>query len=90
MICFDLTYYKKQLHIIQYEHYYYYEKSFYIENESELTTKQYNILYKKIVDMNLELKKAGYDFIENVSTNYDIIENLQENEYLKDGTTFCE
>lgn len=86
MIEFDLIYYNKHVTIKQYGHYYHENSFTIIENyREELTEKQYNQLEKKIYFMNVELKKAGYNFIDEPYTNEDIIDILKENEYTKDG-----
>lgn len=71
MIEFELTYYGKNL-IIQHNPYchYYHANSFeVIENDKELTDKQCENLKEKIYNINKELEKLGYEFIEEDRTD---------------------
>lgn len=87
MIEFDLTYYNIDIKIRQYGHYYH-ECSFDMDWCGYLGEYRQNKLKEKIIEMNLELKKIGYDLIEKPYTDEDIIDLLKENEYTEDGEIY--
>lgn len=89
MIEFDLTYYGKSLSI-KHDKYcrYYHENSFeVIENDKELTDKQYENLKEKIYNINKELEKYGYDFIEEDKTDA-AIEQLKDCMFYENGDIY--
>lgn len=69
---------------------YYHENSFSITYPSGdyLTDKQEEKLKEKIIKMNEELKKYGYELIEQEYNREEIIETLSKNEYYADGTIY--
>lgn len=72
MIEFDLKCYNKNVKIRHNGGHYYHENSFKIvevDFDDELKRKQYRTLKEKIYDINKELEKFGYDFIEKDRTN---------------------
>lgn len=93
MIEFDLQYYKNNFEIRQYGHYYH-ERAFTVINKNwykELSPKVLSKLDEKIVNMNKELVKYGYNLIEDEEYFRSIAkECLLENDenYLKDGKIF--
>lgn len=86
MIEFNLYYYNKYVEIKHHGHYAH-ERSFTI-NTWELTEKQEDQLYNKIIAMNQELIKIGDDLIQYTITEDEAINSLSESKYLKDGTIF--
>lgn len=89
MIEFDLTYYGCDLSIKQHGHYYH-EYSFVIEENGEnyLSDNRYKYLHDKIVNMNGELSKYGYNLIDWKNFTEQAKEQLEENTYLKNGEIF--
>ena len=87
MIAFDLIYYNKYLKVSNFGNYTH-EKSFIVENDYLLTDKQCAQLTEKIVKMNIELKKYGYELIENSTSRNEAIDFLNEHEYTIDGEIF--
>lgn len=87
MIEFNLLYYNKELQIKNYGHYCH-SMSFSIYGDIDGT--RYEKLYNKIVDMNEELTKYGYELIENCSGREDAINALNDHLFLKNGTFFTE
>lgn len=89
MIEFELTYYGKNL-IIQHDSncYYYHANSFEIvELDKELTQKQYKNLKEKICNINKELEKYGYEFIEEDRTDA-AIEQLKDCMFYENGDIY--
>lgn len=89
MIEFELAYYGKNL-IIQHDSncYYYHANSFEIvELDKELTKKQYETLKEKIYNINKELEKYGYDFIEGDRTSA-AIEQLEDCMFYENGEIY--
>lgn len=87
MIQFKLKYYNKLLLIEQYGNYCH-QYSFKIIGEEDLTSKQYEKIKEKIVNMNNELTKYGYDLIENCTTRQDAINNLSNLWFLESGEIY--
>ena len=87
MIEFNLYYYNKYVKIKHYGNYEH-ERSFTIDDAWELTKKQEEQLYNKIVAMNEELVKIGDDLIQYTISEDEAIDFLSESKYLKDGTIF--
>lgn len=89
MIEFELTYYGKNI-IIQHNSncYYYHSNSFEIvELDKGLTKKQYETLKEKIYNINKELEKHGYDFIEEDRTSQ-AIEQLKDCMFYENGNIY--
>ena len=95
MVEFDLTYYGKYVKI-RHNGFYYHSRSFTIDDISTygeyLTDKQEKQLYEKIVKMNEELEKYGWELVDidnykKYNKDY-AIERLQEDEYLENGEVF--
>lgn len=84
---FDLVYYNKDISIKQ-EGRYTHEKSFTIWGD--ITEKQEDKLLEKIININRDLKKYGYNLIENASTREEAVSNLEEFNYLKNGNIFTD
>lgn len=84
---FDLVYYNKDISIKQ-EGRYTHERSFTIWGD--ITEKQENKLTEKIININRDLKKYGYNLIENASTREEVISNLEEFNYFKNGNIFTD
>lgn len=93
MIEFDLNYYKNNFEVKQYGHHYH-ERAFTVVNKNwykELSPKVIDKLHDKIVNMNKELAKYGYNLIEdenyfkNIAKEY-LLENNEN--YLKNGKIF--
>lgn len=82
---FDLIYFNKNISIKQVGQYTH-ERSFAIWGD--ITEKQENKLKEKIININRELKKYGYNLIESVATRENAILNLEELEFLKNGDIF--
>lgn len=87
MIEFDLNYYDKKIEIKHCGNYYN-ELSFKIY--SNFTEKREKILKEKIIKMNKELCKYGYNLIEYEISNEEAKEFLQENEYFLNGKIYIE
>ena len=89
MIEFDLVYYGKNLSIKHDKYcHYYHENSFeVIENDKELTDKQYEKLKEKIYNINKELEKLGYEFIEEDRTSQ-AIEQLKNCMFYENGDIY--
>lgn len=87
MIEFDLTYYNIYIKVRQYGHYYH-ECSFDLDWWGYLGDYRRNKLKEKIIKMNLELKKIGYDLIDEPYTDEDVIDILKENEYTEGGEIY--
>ena len=89
VIEFELNYYGKNL-IVQHDVYchYYHSNSFEIvELDKELTKKQYETLKEKICNINKELEKYGYDFIEGDRTSA-AIEQLKDCMFYENGDIY--
>ena len=89
IIEFELNYYGKNL-IVQHDVYchYYHSNSFEIvELDKELTKKQYENLKEKIYNINKELEKLGYQFIEEDRTNQ-AIEQLKNCMFYENGDIY--
>jgi hypothetical protein len=89
MVEFDLVYYGKNLSI-KHDNYchYYHENSFkIIENNEGLTKKQHEQLHKKIYNINKQLTKYGYSFIEYDRTEQ-AIEQLNNYEFYENGDIY--
>lgn len=86
MIEFNLYYYNKYIKIKHYGNYEH-ERSFIIDSW-DLTRKQEEQLYNKIVMMNQELVKIGDNLINYTIPEDEAIDFLSEVKYLKDGTIF--
>lgn len=87
MIEFDLLYYGQDIEVVN-SGMYTHERSFttYFVNLSDTRYKQ---LTDKIVSMNIELGKYGYDLLEDCNdSNTTIISELSTNEYYEDGTLY--
>lgn len=89
MIEFNLYYYNCNVTIKQHGHYYH-EYSFIIEENGEnyLSDNRYKYLHDKIVDMNRELSKYGYNLIDWKNFTEQAKEQLEENTYLENGEIF--
>ena len=89
MIEIDLKYCNKNVEIRHNKGHYYHENSFVIleEHGEELTKKQYNKLHEKIYNINKQLAKRGYDFIEYDRTK-EAIEQLNDYEFYKNGDIY--
>lgn len=87
MIEFDLLYYNKELKIRNCGNYCH-TKSFIINGDIDGV--RYEKLYDKIINMNEELTKYGYDLIENCTGREDAINVLNDYLFLKDGKNFVE
>lgn len=89
IIEFELNYYGKNL-IVQHDVYchYYHANSFEIvELDKELTKKQYENLKEKIYNINKELAKLGYEFIEEDRTSQ-AIEQLNNCMFYENGDIY--
>lgn len=86
MIEFNLYYYNKYIKIKHYGHYEH-ERSFTIDSW-DLTEKQEEQLYNKIVMMNQELVKIGDNLIQYTITEDEARDFLNDSKYLEDGTIF--
>lgn len=89
IIEFDLEYYNKSIKIRHDGGHYYHENSFNILEEygEELTEKQYKQLHKKIYNINKQLVKYGYEFIEQDRTEQ-AIEQLNNYEFYENGDIY--
>ena len=89
MIEFDLKYCNKNVKIRHDGGHYYHENSFYILEEcgEELTEKQYKQLHKKIYNINKQLVKYGYEFIEQDRTEQ-AIEQLKDCMFYENGDIY--
>lgn len=89
MIEFNLDYYNCNVTIKQHGHYYH-EHSFIIEENGDkyLSDNRYKYLYDKIVDMNYELSKYGYNLVNCENFTEQAKEQLEEQEYLENGEIF--
>lgn len=93
MIEFDLYYYGKFVKVRQSGHYYH-SRAFTIDDittySEYLTDKQEKQLYEKIVKMNEELEKYGWELVDTDNHNFDetSLENLREHKYLENGEYF--
>ena len=87
MIEFDLNYCGKDVEIRHNPYYHYYhERSFEIISDN-LTRKQYENLKEKIYNINKELEKLGYDFIEEDRTNQ-AMEQLKDCLFYENGDIY--
>lgn len=86
MFEFNLYYYNKYIRIKQHGHYCH-SRSFIIDTY-ELTEKQEQQLYNKILSMFKELEDYGWNLVEYTPEKEDVIEYLKENEYYKDGSIY--
>ena len=82
---FDFIYFNKNISIKQ-EGRYTHERSFTIWGD--ITEKQEDKLTEKIININRELKKYGYNLIESVATRESAISNLEEFYFLQNGDIF--
>lgn len=89
MIEFDLIYYGKSLSIKHdnYCHYYHANSFEIVELDKELTKKQYENLKEKIYNINKELEKLGYEFIEEDRTSQ-AIEQLKDCMFYENGDVY--
>lgn len=91
MIEFDLNYCGKNVEIRHNSFcHYYHENSFKIvevDFDDELTHKQYQTLKEKIININKQLTKYGYSFIEYDRTK-EAIEQLNNYEFYKNGDIY--
>lgn len=89
MIEFDLVYYGKKLSIKhdKYCHYYHAKSFEIVEIGKELTEKQYENLKEKIYNINKELEKLGYEFIEEDRTDA-AIEQLKDCMFYENGDIY--
>lgn len=89
MIEFNLTYRGKTLEIRHDGWHYSHANAFEIISESgkELTEKQYKTLREKIYNINKELEKLGYDFIEEDRTNQ-AMEQLKDCLFYENGDIY--
>jgi hypothetical protein len=89
MIEFDLVYYGKNLSIKHDDYcHYYHENSFkIIENNEGLTKKQHEQLHKKIYNINKQLTKYGYSFIEYDRTEQ-AIDQLKDCMFYENGDIY--
>ena len=86
MIEFEATYYNKSFKVIHDNSFYYHENAFRIIDDS-LTNKQYNAIKTKIVNINKELEKIGYDFIEEDREEL-ALENINNYLFYEDGKIY--
>lgn len=87
MIEFNLQYYNEKLEVRKSGNYSH-ERSFMI-NSYNLSDKREATLNEKIVKMNCELTKYGYNLIDiDNFTDADAIEKLEEDKYFIDGSIF--
>ena len=89
MIEFDLNYCNKNVKIRHGGGHYYHENSFDIleEYSEELTEKQYKQLHEKIHNINKQLAKYGYEFIEEDRTEK-AIEQLKDCMFYENGDIY--
>ena len=89
MIEFELAYYGKNLIIQHNSNCYYYNANSIeiVEIDKELTDKQYENLKEKIYNINKELEKYGYDFIEEDRTST-AIEQLKDCMFYENGDIY--
>lgn len=89
MIEFELTYCGKNVEVIHdpYCHYYHANSFQVVEKDKELTELQYNTLKEKIYNINKELEKFGYQFIEGDRTEQ-AIEQLKDCMFYEDGKIY--
>lgn len=89
MIELDLNYCNKNVKIRHSGGHYYHENSFDILEEygEELTEKQYKQLHEKIYNINKQLTKRGYSFIEYDRTEQ-AIEQLNNYEFYENGDIY--
>ena len=89
MIEFDLKYCNKNVKIRHDKGRYYHENSFGILEEygEELTEKQYKQLHEKIYNINKQLTKCGYAFIEEDRTEQ-AIEQLKDCMFYENGDIY--
>lgn len=89
MIEFDLIYYGKSLSIKhdKYCHYYHANSFEIVELDKELTKKQYENLKEKIYNINKELEKLGYEFIEEDRTAQ-AMEQLKDCLFYENGVVY--
>lgn len=88
MIEFDLNYCGKDVEIRRNNGNYYHERSFeIIENGKELTELQYKTLKEKIIKINEQLTKYGYQYIEEDRTEQ-AIEQLKDCMFYENGEIY--
>lgn len=89
MVTFTLEYYGKYIEIKHNGHYCH-ERSFTITYPSGdyLTDKQEEKLREKIIKMNEELTKYGYELVENPISYEFVLERLNEYEYFANGEVY--
>ena len=86
MIEFDLNYYDKNIKIKHDNYMYYHERCFEILG-GELTDKQYKQLREKIIKINEQLTKYGYQYIEEDRTEQ-AIEQLKNCMFYENGEIY--
>lgn len=86
MFEFNLYYYNKFIKIKNYGHYYH-SKSFIIDTY-ELTEKQEQQLYNKILSMFEEFEDYGWKQVDYRPDQGEVIDYLKESEYLQDGSIY--
>lgn len=59
-----------------------------INSDVDLTDKEFSRLNKKIISMNEELEKFGYQSIENCISKEEAIEILEDHNYFSNGEIF--
>lgn len=91
MIEFELKYYNSNISIKNYG-LYSHEYSFIIDynNYNYLNEKRKNYLKEKIIKMNKELTKYGYDLIDFDNFKDEALENLKDSLFLENGSFFTE
>ena len=71
----------------------YKDYTFYIDNSDKLQEKLDKMMEKfteDIIDMNEQLTKKGYEYMDFMSDRETLIDILEENKYLKNGTVYSE
>ena len=71
----------------------YQDYTFYIDNFDNTQDKLDKMIEKfkeDIIDMNEQLTKKGYEYMDFVSDRETLIDILEENKYLKNGTVYSE
>lgn len=87
MIEFDLYYYNKFIKIRHNNNFYCHARTFCIDSY-ELTEKQEKDLYNKIVKMNKEFEKIGWNLVQYTPDKEQCIEFLKDFKYLENGEVF--
>lgn len=73
---------------IDYQDYTFYIDNF--DNTQEKLDKMIEKFKEDIIDMNEQLTKKGYEYMDFVSNRETLIDILEENKYLKNGTVYSE